>query len=147
MSPLVYIFAGAAAVLALVFVASALLIYRHARTRSKRASELNAYLRDGGETARPISPGLRSRVMQVTIGDLVRDDRLAFAAVDGAIAAAEKRWTPVVGRFYRIDRTESGGYLADVRLPGRPAVRAAFETEAEARAWAEKTVANFTSEG
>jgi hypothetical protein len=143
-SPLVYIFAGAAGVLALVFVASALLTYRYASTRSERARDLHDYLAGGGVAK---AHKQRARVMQVTIGDLIRDDKLAVAAAEGASAAAETRWTPVVGPFFRIDRTESGRYLVEVRPPGRPVIRSVQETEAEARAWAEKLLAEFPFQG
>ena len=153
-SPLVYIFAAAAGVVALLFVASALLTYRHASTRSKRASDLRDYLAAGGPVSREVGSKdvadahkRRARVVHVTIGDLIRDERLAVAAAEGASAAAEARWTPVVRPFYRIDRTESGEYLAEVRPPERPAIKARLKTEAEARAWAEDTLWKLTAPG
>jgi hypothetical protein len=98
-SPLVYIFAAAAGVLALLFVASALLTYRHARTRSKRASDLHDYLAAGGRLSRKVSSKdvaeahkRRAKVVHVTIGDLIRDEELTVAAAEGASAAAEARW-------------------------------------------------------
>ena len=142
-SPLVYIFAGAAGVLALFFVASALLTYRHASTRSERARDLQDYLAGGGAAK---ARKQRARVMQVTIGDLIRDDKLAEAVEEGTSAAAATRWTPVVGPFFRIDRTESGQYMVEVRVPGRPVIKSLRETEAEARAWAEQTVWQFEAE-
>jgi hypothetical protein len=108
-SPLVYIFAAAAVVVALLFVASALLTYRHARTRSKRASDLRDYLAAGGPPsleAKVSSKDVadahkrRARVVHVTIGDLIRDEKLAVAAAEGASAAAprhgqgEGEWGP-----------------------------------------------------
>jgi hypothetical protein len=143
-SPLVYIFAAAAGVLALVFVASALLTYRHASTRSERARDLHDYLAGGGVAT---AHKQRARVMQVTIGDLIRDNKLAVAAAEGARAAAETRWTPVVGPFFRIDRTESGQYRVEVRPPGRPVITSLRETEAEARAWAEEILATSSFQG
>jgi hypothetical protein len=153
-SPLVYIFAAAAGVVALLFIASALLTYRHASTRSKRASDLRDYLAAGGPASREVGSKdvadahkRRARVVHVTIGDLIRDESLAVAAAEGASAAAEARWTPVVRPFYRIDRTESGQYLVEVRPPEGPAIKARLETEAEARAWAEDTLWKFTAPG
>jgi hypothetical protein len=148
-SPLVYVFAAAAGVVALLFAASALLTYRHASTRSKRANDLRDYLAAGGPLSREVGKDVadahkrRARIVHVTIGDLIRDEKLAVAAAEGASAAAEARWTPVVRPFYRIDRTESGQYLVEVRPPGRPAIRAMLGTEAEARAWAEDTLWKF----
>ena len=83
----------------------------------------------------------------MTIGDLIRDEELAVAAAEGARAAAAARWTPVVHRFYRIDRTESGQYLVEVRPPAGPAIRARLNTEAEAREWAEDTLWKLTDQG
>lgn len=101
-SPLVYLFAGAGFAVALVFGASALLTYRHARTRSKRASDLGDYIagrlprqparrEEAGTTlVEPIPDPVarrheqRTRVMHVTIGDLIRDEKLAAAATEGA---------------------------------------------------------------
>jgi hypothetical protein len=89
-SPLVYIFAVAAGVVALLFVASALLTYRHARTRSKRAKDLRDYLAAGSEASGKDAHRRRAKVVHVTIGDLIRDEELAVAAAEGASVAADK---------------------------------------------------------
>jgi hypothetical protein len=153
-SPLVYIFAGAAGVLTLFFVASAVLTYRHASTRSERAQDLHDYLAAGVPLSRRVTTEEvvrthkeRARVMHITIGDLIRDEQLAVAAAEGVRAAGEGRWTPIVRPFFRIDRTESGEYLVEVRPPGGQVIRSQRETEAEARAWAEEMLARFPFQG
>jgi hypothetical protein len=149
-SPLVYIFAVAAGLVALLFAASALLTYRHARTRSERADDLRDYMVASGSLTRTMASEevaeahkQRARVVHVTIGDLIRDERLAVAAAEGASAAAKRRWTPVVGPGFLIDRTESGGYRVEVRRPDQPVIEVVYETEAEARAAAERLLAGF----
>ena len=153
-SPLVYVFAAAAGVVWLLFVSSAVLTYRHARTRSKRAGDLLDYLAARGPSSRTAASEevaeahkQRARVVHVTIGDLIRDEKLAVAAAAGVSVAAERRWTPVVQPFFRIDRTESGRYSVELRLPGQPVVRSVMDTEAEAREWAENKVWEFPFPG
>jgi hypothetical protein len=145
-SPLVYVFAAAAGLVVLLFVASALLTYRHALTRSSRAGDLRDYVaavppvsREAGGEDLAGAYRRRARVMRLTIGDLIRDETLAVAAAEGASAAPQARWEPVVRRFYRIDRT-GDRYLVELRLPEKPVVKAAFDTEAEALEWADRHV-------
>ena len=88
-SPLVYVFAVAACLLALWFLIAALLALSHARERPRRADELAEYIAairsgavrtrvDGGDAV-----ARRARVLQITIGDLVRDDAIADATARG----------------------------------------------------------------
>lgn len=89
-SPLVYFFAGVACVLAAWFVAAGLLALRHARTRGERAENLQSFLSTSGSRLRNAelrAPGSAPiPAPHVTIGDLVRDDRLLRAAGDGMAA-------------------------------------------------------------
>lgn len=80
MTPLVYVFAGAAVALAAGFVIAALLSLGHARTRSRRADELRLYLLGPPTAANPV---LRRSLMQITIGDVIRDDDLEQALTAG----------------------------------------------------------------
>lgn len=85
-SPLVYLFAAAAVVLALWFALAAFLSYVHATTRQARAAELEDYLavRRGSQLTEARSTGeTRARVMHISIGDLVRDAAVADAAARG----------------------------------------------------------------
>ncbi len=91
MTPLVYVFAGAAVVLGAGFVAAAGLSFLHARNRGRRAQALREYVAlpavaDRKETAE--RHRLRRTVMQITMGDLIRDDELVAAVADGL---AERR--------------------------------------------------------
>lgn len=88
-SPLVYVFAVAACLLALWFLIAALLALSHARERTRRADELAQYIASSGSRA-VRTPGdgggavaRRARVLQITIGDLVRDDAVANATALG----------------------------------------------------------------
>ena len=89
-SPLVYFFAGVACVLAAWFVFGGVLALRHARTRGERAADLQSFLSTRGSRLRNAemrAPGSTPKpTPHVTIGDLVRDDRLLKAAGDGMAA-------------------------------------------------------------
>lgn len=90
-TPLVYIFAVAAGLLVLWLLLAAVLAYRHATTRGSRAGDLANYIEVSGggmldpRTERLDVEGLhqRGRVMNITIGDLVRDVGLMTATADG----------------------------------------------------------------
>jgi hypothetical protein len=85
-NPLVYLFAAAAVVIALWFALAAFLSYVHASTRRARADELGDYLAvpRGPAAAEARSTGeARTRVMHISIGDLVRDPAVADAAARG----------------------------------------------------------------
>ena len=148
-SPLVYIFAAAAGVVALLFVASALLTYRHASTRSKRASDLRDYLAVGGPPSREVGSKdiadthkRRARVVHVTIGDLIRDKRRwcyprrRKASVPPPRHAGH-RWFAL--SIALIARNRASIWSRSGR-PDAPPIRVRLETEAEARAWAEETL-------
>jgi hypothetical protein len=88
-SPLVYFFAGVACVLAAWFVFGGLLALRHARTRGDRANDLRSFIgtsRSRMSSAQVSATGVSQRAAHVTIGDLVRDERLLKAAGDGMAA-------------------------------------------------------------
>jgi len=88
-SPLVYFFAGVACVLAAWFVVGGLLALRHARTRGDRADDLRTFIGTSGSRLRSAQvsvTGVAQRAAHVTIGDLVRDQRLLQAAGDGMAA-------------------------------------------------------------
>jgi hypothetical protein len=103
-TPLVYLFAGAAGLLLLLFAASALLIYRHARTRRRRGRDLYEYLASpppepvgrNFESLRVVADAhkKRAKVMHLTIGDLLRDENLAAVATEGVLASSTP---PVAG--------------------------------------------------
>jgi hypothetical protein len=109
-SPLVYVFAGAAILLMIVFVVSAVLIYRHAIARSGRAPELRNYL-DSTRQSRGVPSHAkiadahqqRARVMHLTIGDLIRDENLAVAVAESAegfrTSTAAEAQTSVAGEL------------------------------------------------
>jgi len=85
-SPLVYLFAAAAVLLALWFALAAFLSYVHAQTRRRRANDLMRYL----ASARALRADAavtgdedRLSVMHISIGDLVRDPTVASAAARG----------------------------------------------------------------
>ena len=87
-SALVYIFAGGARV-ALWFVVALCLSYVHAKTRRTRAEELTDYIAHGRARLRGVRDDRmnaargRRRVMHLTIGDLIRDEWLATAVLEG----------------------------------------------------------------
>jgi ABC-type bacteriocin/lantibiotic exporter with double-glycine peptidase domain len=93
--PLVWIFAIAGGLLALWFLFAAWLAYRHARDRARDATDLTSYIVHSGERMRSMraenvkqAQEQRANVMQLTIGDLVRDESLVLAAAAGI---AERR--------------------------------------------------------
>jgi hypothetical protein len=92
-SPLVYIFAVAGGVVVVFFVASAGLTYRHASARSKRAEDLGEYVTKSGASSHTVGSEellkKRERVMHITIGDLIRDSKVAAAASRGFRVAAQ----------------------------------------------------------
>jgi hypothetical protein len=162
--PLVYLFAGAAAAVAALLVGSAVLIFRHARIRPERADDLRDYL----AVYRRVSEGeqladvheRRAQVMHLTIGDLIRDKQLAVAATQGAsydpvIQVAEAEIISRSGAegglrvgleqlgepgTYRI-REYGDSYLAVVFLSDHGLRTLIATTRAEAREWAERTLA------
>ena len=88
-NPLVYFFAGVACMLAAWFVLGGLLALRHARTRGERADDLRSFIGTSGSrlrSAQVSTAGLSKKAAHVTIGDLVRDQRLLQAAGDGMAA-------------------------------------------------------------
>jgi hypothetical protein len=80
-SPLLYVFAVGAGMLAILFLSTAVLTYRHARTRSRRADDLRGYV--AASRASRSAHAVRARAMHVTIGDLIRDELLFDAAAEG----------------------------------------------------------------
>jgi hypothetical protein len=88
-SSLIYIFAGAACALALWFVVALCLSYMHAKLRRTRAPELHDYIAHGRTRLRGVhedrinTAHQRRRVMHLTIGDFIRDERLATAVLEG----------------------------------------------------------------
>ena len=88
-SPLVYLFGGVACVLAAWFLLGGVLALRHARKRGDRAGDLQTLLGTSGSrmhSAQVSAAGVPQRAAHVTIGDLLRDERLFKAAGDGMAA-------------------------------------------------------------
>jgi hypothetical protein len=125
-SPLVYVFAAAGAAVVLLFGGSALLTLRHAQTRTRRAGDLRDYIAGGlpppqeerhepgknealddpvARRGDPVAERFeqRAKVMHVTIGDLIRDTKLAAAATKGAVEAHER----VAARLVALRRGDS----------------------------------------
>jgi hypothetical protein len=84
-SPLVYLFAVAAVLLALSFALAVFLSYLHAQTRRRRADDLARYLASARalQTAAATGDDDRASVMHISIGDLLRDPAVASAAARG----------------------------------------------------------------
>jgi uncharacterized protein YegP (UPF0339 family) len=130
-SPLVYLFAAAACVLAAFFGLAAVLAFRHARGRSKCAKDLRTYLDVSGSrmtsaNIQGIEAAQRQRasVMHITIGDLVRDEGLVAAAAVGISQrrrALNKQPTssrePAVGPRFVLKRDHKDQYYFDVVAP------------------------------
>jgi hypothetical protein len=104
-SPLVYVYAVAAGVLVVFFIAAGVLIYGHAMRRAERADALLTYI---ARTMPPASPhddqrhpepddlvryrsSLRAAVMHLTVGDVIRDDAVARAVWVGVAAGPGRR--------------------------------------------------------
>ena len=87
---LVWIFAALGCVLAAWLVFAAWLSYRHAKERAQHGEDLRSYIVYSGERMRSVRAEQlreplvgRAKVMQLTIGDLVRDESLVSAAAAG----------------------------------------------------------------
>jgi hypothetical protein len=83
MTPLIYVFAGVAVALAVGFLVAASLSFVHAGNRNDRADDLRLYLETPFDPSLPTSSlvedWLRPRLMQITMGDVIRDEELAEA--------------------------------------------------------------------
>jgi hypothetical protein len=149
MSPLVYIFAVGAGVLAALALITAVLTYQHARTRSKRARDLYDYLASARFSGRLQTESAqylaehqavpdnreqrrikqRTKVMHLTVGDLVRDEELANMATAGARPGAVPQWRRGNRPSVRIEPTDAGLYSATVMVP--------WASEIPAQEWVE----------
>src|SRR5437588_2406088 len=130
-SPIVYILAVIGGLLALWFLFAAWLAYRHGKTRTTRGPDLTAYAEVSGERMRGIhvsqvakTQELRASAMQVTIGDLVRDEALVEFAADGIAtrrramksrAAVDPRPTP--HPTFLLKRDVDAGFYFDLLAP------------------------------
>ena len=95
MTPLIYVFAGVAVALAAGFLVAATLSFVHAHNRSDRADDLRLYLETPFDPSLPTSSlledWLRPRLMQITMGDVIRDAALAEALRFGLHARRSAR--------------------------------------------------------